>query len=113
VGETTKKTLVAVFVTWLLTRALRHLIGVAMIAAVLETGLVAADRHGLAVSGVRRVVRCETRAVRDVAKQLGPSSSSSSPDAGRRQVRALRGVGECARNRTPQQARRDTDRVSR
>ncbi len=109
----TKKTLVAVFVTWLLTRALRRLIGVAMIAAVLTTGLIVADRHGLDVSGVRRVVRCETRAVHDIAKQLGPSSSSSSPDAGRRQLRALHCVGECARNRTRQQARRDTDRVSR
>ena len=112
-GETTKKTLIAVFVTWLVTRALRRLIGVAMITAVLTTGLVVAGRHGLDVSGVRRVVHCETRALGDVAKQMRRSSSSSSPSSGQRQLRALRGVGACAHRPVPRTAHRDADRVSR
>ena len=112
-GETTKKRLIAVFVTWLLTRALRRLIAVAMIAAVLATGLVVADRHGLDVSGVRRVVHCETRALRDVAKQLSSATSSSTPDADRRQLRALRRVSACVHEPAPGRSRRDADRASR
>lgn len=112
-GETTKKTLIAVLLTWLLTRALRRLIGVAMIAGVLTTGFVVAGRHGLDVSGVRRVVRCETRAVGDVAKEVGRSRSSSSPSSGRRQLRALRRVGACAHSPVPGTAHRDADRASR
>ena len=110
---TTKKTLAAVLLTWLVTRALRRLIGVAIIGAVLTTGLVVAGRHGLDVSGVGRVVHCETRALGDVAKQMRRSSSSSSPSSGRRELRALRRVGACARRPAPRTARHNADRASR
>ncbi len=111
--KTTKRTLIAVLLTWLVTRALRRLIGVAMIGAVLTTGLVVAGRHGLDVSGVGRVVHCETRALGDIAKQARRSSSSSSPSSGRRQLRALRRVGACAHKPVPKTAGRDGDRASR
>ena len=93
---TAKRTLVAAALAWLAARVLRRLIAVALLAALLGAGVVIADRHGIDISGVRRVVHCETRAVRGLAKQLRDARSESSPSAGRRPLRAPRRLGQCA-----------------
>ena len=76
-------------------------------AAVLAAGVTIAGRHGVDTDGVGRVVKCETRAITRVAKQLRDAGSSSSPGAGRRQLRALRRLGECDRQRRSAPARHD------
>ena len=106
-GATAHKTLLAAVAAWLLTRALRRLVGVALLAAVLAAGATIAGRHGIDSDGVRRVVKCETGAITRVAKQLRDAGSSSSPSAGRRQLRALRRLGECDRQRPSAATRHD------
>jgi len=103
---TAKKTLRAAVAAWLLTRALGCLAGVALLAAMLAAGATIAGRHGVDGDGVRRVVKCETRAITRVAKQLRDAGSSSSPSAGR-QLRALRGLGECHGQQRSAPARHD------
>jgi len=106
-GATAKKTRLAAVAAWLLTRALRRLLGVALLAAVLAAGATIAGRHGADSDGVRRVVKCETCAITRFAKHLRDAGSSSSPSAGRRQLRALRRPGECDRQMRPAAARHD------
>jgi hypothetical protein len=97
VGETAKKTLVAAVPAWLLTRALRRLVGFALIAAVAGGGLTIADRRGVDadIDRVRGVVRCEMRAITRAAKQLRDGAKGSSPNSRRRTRRAVRGLGQC------------------
>jgi hypothetical protein len=106
VGETAKKTLVAALLAWLLARVLRRLIAVALLAALLGGGAAVAAR-GVDVGGVRRVVRCETRAIASVAKQLRDARSSSSQGVGRREPRALGRLGRCQLQRPSGGARHD------
>ena len=105
-GATAKKTLRAAVAAWLLTRALGCLVGVALLAAI-AAGATIAGRHGIDSDGVRRVVKCETGAITRVAKQLRDAGSSSSPSAGRRQLRALRRLGKCDRQRPSAATRHD------
>ena len=109
-GETTKKTLIAVFVTWLLTRALRHLIAGAMIAAVLAGALTVASGHGVDAGRGGRVVQCEARAIARAAKQLRNASSNDSPATAQRQRQTLRRVGRCERQKARSSAQRDRNR---
>jgi hypothetical protein len=95
VGETAKKTLFAAVLAWLLTRALRRLVGVALLAAVAAGGLTIAARHGVNIDRVRGVMRCETHAIARAAKQLHDGARGSSPSSSRRTRRALRGLGRC------------------
>lgn len=81
-GASAKKTLLAALAAWLLTRALRRVVGVALLAAILAAAATIAGRHGVDSDGVRRVMKCETRAITGFAKQLRDAGASSSPSAG-------------------------------
>jgi hypothetical protein len=102
VGETAKKTLVGALVAWLLTRALRRLVAIALLAGLLGGGLAIAERHGVDVGGVGRVIGCERRAVVRAAKQLRSAAlTSASPIGARRQLHALRRLGHCPLHSAP------------
>jgi len=113
VRRTANRTLVAAVIAWLAARVLRRLIAVALLAALLGAGVVIADRRGVDVGGVRRVVHCETRAVRGLAKQLRDARSESSPSAGRRPLRAPRRLGQCAVKQPSAPTRPRADRGAR
>jgi len=97
VGATAKKTLLVAVAAWLVTRALRRVVGVAMLAAIAAGALTVANRHGVDVNRVRGIIGCDTRAIARVAQQLGDSASSSSPGSERRMRRAVRELGHCQR----------------
>jgi hypothetical protein len=96
VGESAKKTLLAALLAWLLARVLRRLIAVALLATALLAGALAIAKPQVDLSGVARIMRCETHAIVRTAKQLrdGASTSGSQP-AGQRQLHALRRLGHC------------------
>jgi hypothetical protein len=109
VGDSAKKTLLAVIAAWLLARLLRRLVGVALLAAVVAAGVMIAGRHGVDVGTVRRVVQCQTRAIARGAKQLR-ASSSSSQSARPGQLRALRRLRDCDLHRRAGAPRHDRPR---
>lgn len=91
-GGIAKKTLLAAIVAWLLTRALRRVLGLMLLATLLAGALTIAERHGDGVDDARRVVRCETRAVARAVEQLRHAALSSSPSSS---ARPLRGHRRC------------------
>ena len=108
---TAKNTLLAAIVAWLLTRALRRILGVAMLAAIAAAALTVANPGGVDVDRVRGAIGCDTRAIARAAKQLRDSASSSSPSSHRRMRRAVRELGQC--HRQPASSARRSDRGAR
>lgn len=99
-----KKTLLAAIVAWFVTRALRRVLGLVLLATVLAGALTIAERHGVDVDDARRVVRCQTRAIARAVEHLRHAASSSSPSS---TARPLRGHGRCHLASTSTASRRD------
>jgi hypothetical protein len=95
VKATMLETVLALLAAGLAYRGLRRLAGVALLAALLTGGVAIADRHGVDVDDLRRVVLCETQAIARAATRLhDPASSSSRHDSARTRGALLR-VGGC------------------
>ena len=109
---TVAQALLVMLVAWLLFRGLRRLAGVALLAALLAGAVAIADRHGVAIDDVRRVARCETRAIKHAAGALwsaaSSSSSSGSSSTARRPLDAVRAIGRCDLQPAPPTPRRTT-----
>ena len=104
--STIAQTLLALLGAWLVFRGLRRLAGVALMAALLAGAVAIADRHGVAIDDVRRVARCETRAIKHAAGELWSAASSSSSSTAQRPLDAVRAIGRCDLQPAPQTPRR-------
>lgn len=102
--DVAKKTLLAAVVAWLLTRALRRVLGLMLVATVLAGALTIAERHRVDVDDARRVVRCQTRAIVRAVADLRHAASSSSPSS---TARPPHGYGRCQLASMPTARRRD------
>ena len=102
--DVAKKTLLAAIVAWLVTRAVRRVLGLVGLATVLAGALTIAERHGVDVDDARRVVRCETRAIARAVAHLRHAGLSSSPSS---TARPLHGHGRCHLASMPTARRRD------